>query len=113
MATKNNLQGTKYFIAAGTLAGTVGGWILLSWMNPPGPQTVLRDPALDNLLSQPLPTLAQPIGIIPSEQISSAADPAQPAAQQPLRSVARPSVSAAPASSAPPPPVATTQSSKK
>jgi hypothetical protein len=116
MPPKNNLQGTKYLIAAGAMAGTVGGWIILSLANPAQSGAVMGDPALQDLLNQPLPTLVQ---AGPAQGGSSAGgiQPAnsivQPAGPQPLRSVSKPPpVYVAPRNSAPAP-VVTTRSSKK
>ena len=60
MSAKINLTGTKLLIAAGALAGTVGGWILFSMAGGgsaagSGP---VWDPAVADLLTRPLPTLA-------------------------------------------------------
>jgi hypothetical protein len=106
MAVKNDLTGIKFLITSGALAGTIGGWILLSWTGGASGQGggSIQDPAVVDLINRPLPTLAWP-----NTQISApGSDPngsinIQPTAQPTLRSVAD-----QPA----PPPAAVTRSSK-
>jgi hypothetical protein len=57
MAAKFDLSGTKWLIAAGALAGTIGGWALLAG-NPGQTPTTTADSSVWNILNQPLPTLA-------------------------------------------------------
>lgn len=112
MAPKTNLQGTKFLITASALVGIVGGWIVLSLGITGKPNGVVRDPALEGLLTQPLPTLVQTSAQNAVDVSQPAGGNSQPATPQPLRSVSRPPVvQNAPASSAPPP-VVTTQSSR-
>jgi hypothetical protein len=107
MAAKNDLTGIKFLITSGALAGTIGGWILVSLAggsNGGGGGTV-QDPAIMDLLNRPLPTLAKP-GVVfapPSGTDPVAAPAIQPTAVPTLRSVNN-----QPA----PPPVTNTQSSK-
>ncbi len=107
MAAKNDLTGIKFLITSGALAGTIGGWILLSLTGATTGQGggSAQDQAVLDLINQPLPTLAQPNVQIPA----SGSDPntalkIQPTAQPTLRSVAD--------LPAPSSPVAITQSSK-
>jgi hypothetical protein len=108
MATKNDLTGIKFLITSGALAGTIGGWILVSLaggLNGGAGGGAVQDPAILDLLNRPLPTLAKPGVVIapPSGTDPGAAPAVQPAAVPTLRSVNN-----QPA----PPPVTNTQSSK-
>jgi hypothetical protein len=106
MAAKNAFSGIKFLITSGALAGTIGGWILLSLAGGTSGQGggSIQDPAVLELINRPLPTLARTNAQIsvpgsdPSGSIS-----VQPTAQPTLRSVTD-----LPA----PPPVTNTQSSK-
>lgn len=63
MANKINLTGTKTLITAGALAGTIGGWLVLSYgsgNSGTGQNALMNNPALENYLLQPLPTPANP-----------------------------------------------------
>jgi hypothetical protein len=91
MTSKSNLNGTKFLLAAGALAGTVGGWILLSLLGGAGGQgnAVVQNPAGMDWLSQPLPTLIQANGQTSgSASVSTVSVDLQPIAQPTLRSVA-------------------------
>ena len=107
MAAKNDLTGIKFLIASGAIAGTIGGWILVSLAGGAnsGGGGAVQDPAIMDLLNRPLPTLAKPgvVSITPSVIDSAAAPAVQPTAVPTLRSVNN-----QPA----PPPVTNTQSSK-
>jgi hypothetical protein len=107
MASKNDLTGIKLLITSGALAGTIGGWILVSLAGGlnGGGGGAAQDPALMDLLSRPLPALARPgVVIAPPPGTDPAAAPViQPTAVPTLRSVNN-----QPA----PPPVTNTQSSK-
>jgi hypothetical protein len=106
MAAKNDLTGIKFLITSGALAGTIGGWILVSMVGGlNGGGGVVKDPAIVDLLNRPLPTLAKPGVVIapPSGADPGAALAVQPTAVPTLRSVTN-----QPA----PPPVTNTQSSK-
>jgi hypothetical protein len=107
MAAKNDLTGIKFLITSGALAGTIGGWILLSLAGGVngGSGGDVQDPAIVDLLNRPLPTLAKPGVVIapPSGTDPVAAPVGQPTAVPTLRSVNNQSA---------PPPVTNTQSSK-
>ena len=107
MAAKNDLTGIKFLITSGALAGTIGGWILLSLaggVSGKGGGSV-QDPAVLDLINRPLPTLAQPnVQISAPGSDPNAPSKIQPTAQPTLRSVAD--------LPAPPSPVVITQSSK-
>jgi hypothetical protein len=107
MAAKNDLTGIKFLITSGALAGTIGGWILVSLAGgrSSGEGGAVQDPAIMDLLNRPLPTLAKPGVVIapPSGSDPVAASAVQPTAVPTLRSV-----NDQPA----PPPVTNTQSSK-
>lgn len=109
MAGKTNLTGTKFFIAAGALTGTVGGWIMLSLTGAGGAANgmgLFQDPAIVDLVHQPLPTLAAPnVQAIPADPNQQTAPGVQPPAVPTLRSVNQQPVVA-------PPPVTNTQSSR-
>jgi len=91
MAPKANLSGTKFLITAAAISGTLGGWILLS-LTGPGSASAngsAQDPAILDLLNQPLPTLAQPngsfIGPVANPNTSAANPPTpQPALRRVL-----------------------------
>jgi hypothetical protein len=69
MAPKKDLGGMKFLIAAAAVSGTVGGWIALAGSAGGTQSAVAQDPALENLLNQPMPTL--------QESTQSAADAPQ------------------------------------
>jgi hypothetical protein len=107
MAAKNDLTGIKFLITSGALAGTIGGWILVSLaggLNAGGGGAV-QDPAILDLLNRPLPTLAKP-GVVIAPP--SGTDPVVAPAIQPTAIPTLRSVNNQPA----PPPVTNTQSSK-
>ncbi len=62
MAPKSDLSGVKFLIAAAAASGTVGGWIALAGDGAGAQSAVVQDPALLDLLNQPLPTLQQSSG---------------------------------------------------
>jgi len=105
MAVKNDLTGIKFLIASGALAGTIGGWILVSLAGgaSSGGGGTVQDPALMDLLTRPLPTLAKPGLVSAPPSVIDSAPAVQPTAVPTLRSVNN-----QPA----PPPVTNTQSSK-
>jgi hypothetical protein len=108
MAPKTNLSGTKFLITAAAVSGTLGGWILFS-LTGSGSNAgngSIQDPAILDLLNQPLPTLAQPNGSVFGPVVNpntSAANP--PTSQQGLRRVVAPALA--------PGAVAITRSSRK
>jgi hypothetical protein len=57
MAPKTDLSGMKFLIATAAVSGTVGGWIFLAGSGGGTQSAVVQDPAIENLLNQPLPTL--------------------------------------------------------
>jgi hypothetical protein len=104
MAAKNDLTGIKFLIASGAIAGTIGGWILVSLAGGLNGGGTVQDPAIIDLLNRPLPTLAKPNVVVGTSGTDPGAAPAvQPAAVPTLRSINN-----QPA----PPPVTNTQSSK-
>jgi hypothetical protein len=93
MASKTNLSGTKFLITAAAVSGTLGGWILLSLFGSGSNagSGSIQDPAILDLLNQPLPTLVQPNGASFGPVVNpntSAANP--PTSQQALRRVVAP-----------------------
>ncbi len=107
MAAKNDLTGIKFLITSGALAGTIGGWILLSLTGATSGKGggSAQDQAVLDLINRPLPTLAQPNAQIPAPGSDpNAPIKIQPTAQPTLRSVAD--------LPAPSSPVVITQSSK-
>ncbi len=111
MAPKTNLSGTKFLIGAAAISGTVGGWVLLSLagLGSNAANGSTQDPAILDLLNQPLPTLAQPNGTFAGPVVNPGNAPvSQPTAQPKLRRVSRPS-----GSGAAPGAVAVTSSSRK
>jgi hypothetical protein len=109
MAPKADLSGTKYLLAAAAIAGTVGGWMLLSLSNGGTQSAVVWDPAIENLLNQPLPTLRQSNGL----RIGPVLNPTTAANDQPAPRPALRKVVAPPASAGAPGAVAVTRSSRK
>ncbi|MGB7538393.1 MAG: hypothetical protein WBM17_07625 [Anaerolineales bacterium] len=105
MAAKNDLTGIKFLITSGAIAGTIGGWILVSLAGGLNGGGTVQDPAIMDLLNRALPTLAKPNVVVGT----SGTDPgAAPAAVQPTTVPSLRSVNNQPAS----PPVTNTQSSK-
>jgi hypothetical protein len=92
MAPKKDLGGMKFLIAAAAVSGTVGGWIALAGSAGGTQSAVAQDPALENLLNQPMPTLQESNGSF----IGPVLDPNTAAVNQPnplptLRKVVAPS----------------------
>jgi hypothetical protein len=80
MAPKSDLSGVKFLIAAAAASGTVGGWIALAGDGAGAQSAVVQDPALLDLLNQPLPTLQQSSG---SFFIGPVLDPSTAGVNQP------------------------------
>jgi hypothetical protein len=109
MASKSDLSGTKYLLAAAAITGTIGGWMLLSRSEGETQSAVLRDPTIENLLNQPLPTLQQSNGLPTGPGLNpTSAMENTPIPQPTLRAVVAP-----PASAGAPGAAAVTQSSRK
>jgi hypothetical protein len=104
MAIKNDLTGIKFLITSGAIAGTLGGWILVSLAGGVNSGGAVQDPAVLDLLNRPLPTLAMPNGVV----VTSGTDPGAAPVVQPTAVPTLRSVNNQPA----PPPVTNTQSSK-
>jgi hypothetical protein len=109
MAPKTDLSGMKFLIATAAVTGTVGGWIFLAGSGGGTQRTVVRDPAIENLLNQPLPTL-QPFN---GPLIGPVVDPNAAAINQPATLPTLRKVVAPPSSGAAPGSVAVTRSSRK
>jgi len=109
MAPKTDLSGMKFLIAAAAVGGTVGGWVFLADIGTGTQSTVVQDPALENLLNQPLPTLQPFNGSVIGPVLNLyTAGINQPTPLPTLRKVAAP-----PASGGGTGAVAVTQSSRK
>jgi hypothetical protein len=92
MAPKSDLSGMKFLIAAAAVSGTVGGWIALAGDGAGAQSAVVQDPALQDLLNQPLPTLRQSSGSFIGPLLNpNAAAVNQPAPLPTLRKVTAPS----------------------
>jgi hypothetical protein len=103
MAKKSDLSGMRFLIAAAAVTGTVGGWMLLASSSGGTQSAVVRDPAIENLLNQPLPTLQPFNGSVIGPVLNPDGAGVNPAVSQPtLRNVV-----------APPRAVAVTRSSRK
>jgi hypothetical protein len=96
MAKKTDLGGMKFLIAAAAVTGTVGGWMLLASSSGGTQSAAVRDPAIENLLNQPLPTLQPFNGSAIGPVLNpDAAGTNQPTPQPTLRTVAAPPRAAA------------------